>query len=81
VVMLDEVPGDNAAANQAMQALHATALAGGVQVFLYPGDALQTRRQPALDGVQRHPEGVTMVPEGIHREFEVHSYRDWGINE
>jgi hypothetical protein len=80
-VLLDEGAGDNAAADQALQALQAMALAGGVQVFLNAGEALQTRWQSALDEVQRHPEAVTMMPAGMHREFEVHSYRDWGINE
>jgi hypothetical protein len=81
VVLLDDVAGDNATADQALQALQATALAGGVQVFLNAGEALPTRRQSALDEVQHHPESVTTMLTGMHREFEVHSYRDWGINE
>ena len=44
-VLLDEAAGDTAATNQTLQALHAAAMARGVQVFLHADEAPQTRRQ------------------------------------
>jgi hypothetical protein len=80
VVLLDEVSGEDASANQALRALRARAVAGGAEVFLQGGEVFQAQRHFALDDVQGHP-AVTMMPEQNQGELERHSYRDWGINE
>lgn len=81
VVLLDRPAGDTAAANQTLEALRATALAAGVEVFLPAAEALHTERQSALDENHPHPETRAGRPGEIVRRLELHPYRDWGINE
>ncbi len=81
VVLLDQEAGDNAAATQALQGLHARALAGGVEIFLQAGGTLRTQQPSTLVDVQRDAKATAIIPGESHREFERHSYRDWGINE
>jgi hypothetical protein len=81
VVLLDDVSGEDAAANQALRALRARAVAAGAEVFLQAGELFQAQRPFAFDDLQRHPEAVTMMPEQSQGELERHAHRDWGINE
>ncbi len=81
VVLLDDRAGDDAAANQAMQELEAKAAARGAQVFLQSGEGSQARPLSALGSVKRYPESVAISRKERLREFGLHSYRDWGINE
>lgn len=81
VVLIDTLAGDTGAANQMLEALRATALAAGVDVFLHAAEALPTERQPVLDEIHPYPETRTASPDELFHGVELHPNRDWGINE
>ncbi len=81
VLLLDHVAGGNAAAKGALRDLHARALAGGVEIFLQADETLNTPPPSAQVDAQGEAKAMAIIPGKSHREFELDSYRGWGINE
>jgi hypothetical protein len=81
VVLLDTEAGDTEAPNRTWEALRATALAAGLDVFRPAPEALQTERAPAVDEITRPLETRTALPAHLLRSVELSPYWDWGINE
>ena len=80
-VLLDTLAVDPAEASQRLQALRASALAAGVDVFVQAADAFQTERESIARDLHRRGETRTALPEEILHRVEPHPYPDWGINE
>jgi hypothetical protein len=81
VVSLDTTAGALDSAKKTLEALRATALAAGVDLFLHAGEAFPTEQPVVPDKIRRNPETLGALPPELHLWTQPNPYGNWGINE